>query len=228
MKLLKLFLIGIIVVFLIYGCGGGSGGGSSSTSAIYKLFPDGYFSAGYQESYNLTGSNTAGGNFTGTYLLRTENPTTFNSEQAIPVTALLSITNTLNSASRTTTGTDYYSDNPNDRVLLGYEFKTLDLITSIGTSLSALPLRAKIGDSGKEGSYTYNNGDTETTHWQLDQADNGLAILTISSTTQDSSGNETTADESRYLIDKNGNRQSITIILTSDSGVIMTLSGPII
>ena len=53
----------VLLACVLVGCGGGGGGGSSSTPAdtTFMLFPAGYFSAGYQESFTFTGSDTNGG-----------------------------------------------------------------------------------------------------------------------------------------------------------------------
>ena len=146
----------VLLACVLVGCGGGGGGGSSSTPAdtTFMSFPAGYFSAGYQESFTLTGSDTNGGKYTGTYLVKTESSTTFNGEQAIPVTGLLSLTNTTTKATITETGADYYSVDATDRILLGSENTTYG-DTSTGSSLSALPQTAEIGNFGELGAYSW-------------------------------------------------------------------------
>src|SRR3989344_8763935 len=91
----------LVIVFiglvLLGACGpsGGGGGDSSSTSTpaptptdtnlAFQSFPAGYFSSGYTETYQVTGSDTVGGTYTATLSSTTLAPTTFNGQPAIPV-----------------------------------------------------------------------------------------------------------------------------------------------
>jgi hypothetical protein len=213
------------IILLLVCCGGGGGGGSSATpeATTFMLFPNGYFSAGYQESFNLTGSDTVGGKYTGTFLFKTESPTTFNGEQAIPVSELISATLTGENATETQTGTDYYSDNANSRVDLGFENDT-EGTTSIGISLSPIPQTASIGDFGDIGTYPLSNGNTETSNWRLTQAGNGLANLIETSTITDSTGNTISTTEITNVIDTDGNCHSITVVFYLENTGTVTLS----
>jgi len=215
------------VVFLFAGCGGGGGGSShKSTPTTYKLYPDGYFTAGTQESYNLTGSNTNGGLYTGTLVLETQSATTFNSAQAIPVDDELSLTNTVNSTTFTLTAVEYFSTDSNLE-LLGYHSDQFVGDATPGTSsLSVIPQTASIGDSGSVGTYTFSNGDILTITWKLTQASGSNANLVMSTTATTSTGTTLLTEENSFVIDQDGNRQSVLIVLNAVSkGISLTVSG---
>ena len=216
------------MVFLFVGCGGGGGGGSSSksTTTTYKLYSDGYFTAGTQELYNLTGSNTSGDAYTGTLLIEPQSATTFNGAAAIPVDDTLSLTNTVSNISGTLTGVEYFSTDPSNLELLGYNSEQFGGdATPETSSLSVIPQSAKIGDSGSAGTYTFSNGDILTVTWKLTQASGSYANLVMSTKTTNSTGSTTLlTEENTFVIDQDGNRQSVTINAVYN-GVTVTLSG---
>jgi hypothetical protein len=219
------------MVFSFAGCGGGGGGGgdnggiSPNSPTTYKLFSDGYFTAGTQESYNLTGSSTSGASYTGTLLIDPQSATTFNGAAAIPVEDQLSLTNTDSHTSITLTGVEYFSTDASNLELLGYNSNNEGTTTS-GASLSVIPQSASIGDSGNAGTYTFSNGDILTITWELTQASGSFANLVMSSTVTTSTGSMLLTEENAFVIDQDGNRQSVTIVLDAESyGISVTLSG---
>ena len=213
------------VVFLFAGCGGGGGGSShKSTTTTYKLYSDGYFTAGSQESYNLTGSNTSGDAYTGTLLIEPQSATTFNSAAAIPVEDTLSLTNTVSNNSGTLIGIEYFSTDASNLELLGYHSDQYGGDATPATSLSVIPQSASIGDSGSAGTYTFSNGDILTITWELTQASGSYANLIMSTTVTTSTGSALLTEENTFVIDQDGNRQSVTINAVLN-GITVTLSG---
>jgi hypothetical protein len=226
----KLIIISLGIA-LLSACGSGGGGGDASstpapvptdTNIAFQSFPPSHFSAGYKETYQLTGNDTAGGTYTATISVTTLAQSTFNSQPAIPVQSLVNITNTSTGAFVTGTGTSYFSVDSASRMYLG--FTDSDGITHTAVSLNVIPQSAKIGDFGTVGTYT---GASESTQiiWQLTNANNGLANQVLSETTM-ISGNLEFSEETSYVIDQSGNRKSVTAkIYYADSGITITLSG---
>ncbi len=83
-------------------------------------------------------------------------------------------------------------------------------------------------DFGTVGTYESTDGETEIVTWKLTTANNGLANLVESMTSQDKDGNLTSTEDHTYVIDQNGNRKSLAVrIYYPDDGITMTLSGNI-
>jgi hypothetical protein len=199
---------------------------TTSSGTTFQLFPDGFLTAGYTESYDLTGSNTSGAAYTATLDVTTQSQTTFNSAAAIPVEHQLHLTNTVTHISGTLTSTDYHTTSLSDHEYLGFHNANYGN-TASGPSLFAIPESAAIGDSGDIGTYTYSNGNVQTLTWELNDAGSGFAIFVITSTIKDSTGDTLSTEESSYVIDQDGVRESVTMVLYSSSqGVTITLSGP--
>lgn len=222
----KLLIAATVAVLLgACGSGGGGGGGSSSSPAAvptFQLFPSGHFSNGYTETYQLSGSDTAGGTYTATLSETTQAQTIFNGQPAIPVQLIIEVKDAKTGTSivsRTSTG--YFSTDNGSRMYLGYVDSTGAAFT--GAPISVIPQSATIGFSGALGSYTSSLTGV-TIIWQLTNANNGLANLVISwTTTKQWSG------EGIYTIDQSGSRKSLTLIviihLTTGSDLSITLSG---
>jgi len=222
-------LLGLVSIL---GTGGGGGGGSSSTTPTptdipFQLFPTGYFSNGYTRTWHLSGSDNVGDTFTATWTETTQAQTTYNGQPAIPVQSVLSLTNTQTQATDTVTGVDYYSIDPMSLMYYGWTDSLTNAFTLI--SLSIIPQSATIGTSAINpvGRYSGSGaaaGETETDTWQLTNANNGLANFVMISSTYSGSTLEET-DTTTYVIDQQGNRQSVTVNVLDNTGVTVTLSG---
>lgn len=193
------------------------------TAAVptFQLFPTGHFSNGYTETYQLSGSDTAGGTYTATLLQTTQAQATFNGQQAIPVQLIIEVKDGKTGTpivSRTSTG--YFSTDSGSRMYLGYVDSTG--VTYTGASISVIPQSATIGLSGALGSYASSSTGV-TIMWQLTAANNGLANLAVSWTTS-----KQWSGESVYTVDQSGNRKALTMIVIihfTDSDLSITLSG---
>ncbi len=160
---LVIALIGIVLLSACGSGGGGGGGSSSSTSTpaptstdtnlAFQLFPAGFFSNGYTETYQLSGSDTAGGTYTATLSATTQAQTTFNSQPAIPVQSVVKITNTQTGAFVTGTSIGYHSTDSGSWMYLGFTDNTTST-TYTAVSLNVVPQSAKIGDIGVVGTYS--------------------------------------------------------------------------
>ena len=185
MKFKYYIFIAIVTIFSLSGCGGG---GSSTTptdpNTVFSLFPSAYFTLGYSESYTLTGTDTGGGVFTGSYSIQTQSQSTFNGNPAIPFAVSLQLNNTASGAFVTAIGTGYYSTTISNLHNLGFTNTTFGT-TTVSASTTALPTTATIGNFGSVGTYTDSAGDTDVDTWRLDDGGNGNAKLVFSTTTTD-------------------------------------------
>ena len=213
------------MVLMFTGCGGGGGSSSSTpTTTTYKLFNSEYFTAGSQETYNLTGSGT-GGSYTGTLTLTTQAATTLDGAAAIPVDGEITFTSTTSVRSYTFKGIEYFNTDTSALKYLGFENDTFNDTTVSSKSVEVIPQTASIGDSATEGIYTFSSGNVETVTWKLTQASGGNANLNIVQTITDSTGTSTLSIQNyTFVIDQDGNRKSVTMVLT-EAGVSITLSG---
>ena len=184
MSHLRWLLIVVTVIVPLQGCGGG--GGSSNVpndpSTIFSLFPAGYFSPGYSESYTLSGTDTNGRRYTASQSRETQSPSTFNAVAAIPVEIFSRLEETASGSVAVAIGTEYYSTNVANPDYLG-SINTTDGITLLASTTTAYPETATIGDFGAVGTYTDNVGETDAIAWRLDDGGNGNGRLVISTTT---------------------------------------------
>lgn len=199
MKSIRYALISAFSIFMISACGGGGGGSSTTPTNPATVFPSGYFSTGYSESYTLTGTDTAGGVFTGSYSVQTKSQTTFNGVPAIPFDVLLQLNNTASGAFVSAIGTGYYSTNTASPENLGFTNTTFGT-TTVSATTTPLPTTATIGGFGSIGTYTDSAGDTDVDTWRFDDGGNGNAKLVISTTTTNQFGTVTSTSEASYII----------------------------
>jgi hypothetical protein len=198
---------------------------SDVAATTYKLFPDGFLTAAYTESYDLTGSSSTGGTYTATLDVTTESETTFDGDATMPVEHELHLTNTITHISGTLTSTDYHTTSLDDHEYLGLNNSNYGSTVS-ATSVFAIPRSASIGDSGSIGIYTYSNGYKQTLSWELTDAVDDYATLVITSVIKTGSGSTVSTEESSYVIDEDGIRYAVTVVLhTESSGLTITLSG---
>jgi len=223
---MKKYLI-LFALILIQGCGGGDNATyvpsdvPTDPDILFQLFETGYFTEGYTVTTNYTGSDTSGGNYTGTYSKQTLAESTFLGQPAIPILSELQITNTTTGASASAVGTEYFTPLATDRHYLGYSGDT----TTVSATTSAIPQTAKIGDFGDVGTYTDNAGYIDVQTWRLDDGGNGTADAVIQSHETDQFGNPTSSSIETVKIDENGNRLSSKIVIYyADIDITVTLN----
>jgi hypothetical protein len=219
----------LLLTLTACGGGGGGGGGNSTTptdpTTVFSLFPSGYFSAGYNETYTFTGTDTGGGVFTGSYSIQTQTQSAINGVPAIPFAVSLQLNNTASGAFISSIGTGYYSTDTTNPENLGFTSTTFGT-TTVSATTTVLPTTATIGSFGSIGTYIDNTGDTDVDTWRLDDGGNGNAKLVFSTTTTDQFGTISFTSEESYLIAPNGNRISIAFrLFDTNAGITINLSG---
>ena len=220
---MKKYLV-LFALILIQGCS--SGGGDSTApivpDTVFQLFEAGSFTDGFKETWNVTGTDTAGGVWSGVIDEETQAELTFNSQPAIPILTLVQLTNSSSGGSIDDLSADFWSTSASDRRYLG----SIGLFSSATASATttAIPETAKIGDSGAVGTYVDNAGIVEVISWRLDDGGNGQAKVVQLVTEKDQAGILVSSSTTTTLIDTSGNAISKTLeIYTADTGVTLTL-----
>lgn len=219
---MKKYLI-LFALILIQGCS--SGGDSTTPTSLttdFHLFPIGTFSAGYTDTRNLTGTDTAGGIYTGSLSSQTQAQSTFLGQAAVPILIQLQLTNTANGAFTSSITTGYYSTSATDRHYLGLSDSTQ---TTVSAVTSAIPLTATIGTFGVIGTYTFNTGDVVEQSWRLDDGGNGLAKRVLLSTFKDQYNQVVFSSTVTSTIDTSGNFITTKLVYYYPStGISVTLN----
>ena len=221
-----IFTLALIGTALIsVGCS--SGGGDSTTptdpATEFQLFQPGAFTAGFTETINYTGTDTAGGVWNGTISNLTQPESTFLGQPAIPFLTQVQLTNTANGAVLSDIGTAYYSTLASDRHYLGFSGTATTTVSAITT---AIPETAKIGDFGVIGTYTDNAGSVDVQSWRLDDGGSGRAEIVQLSSESDQFGTLELSSVTTTLIDTSGNTISRTIVIFfADINETLTLNG---
>ena len=227
MKLIRLFC-GIVATALLFGCGGGGGGtpavptqaGTSVSLATAKAFQTGTAAAGSQLSFTLTGSDTQGGAWSGSFAIVSDGATTFEGQAVTKARSLTTLTRTSSGASVTGSTSSYFL------VSDGSLYKTVDSfnVTGTPTSQTAVPDSAKVGDSGNLWNITYSDGSSSSSTWKLEPEFNGNTKLTSSTTTIEASNAVSSTEEQSIYLDANGNPFKFDEKVTV-SGVTVSLTG---
>ena len=228
MRTNRLLLTLTLAVISLISIGCSSGGGDSAPpptdpTTEFSLFAPGAFTAGYTFSMNLSGSDSAGGTYTGIMATQTQAQSTFLGQDAIPALLQLQLTNTTTGASINSTTTGYYSTLASDRHYLGSSDSTQTTVSALTT---AIPETAKIGQLGIIGTYTYNTGDVQEQSWRLDDGGNGLAKYVVQSTFKDQFGSLLQTTTTTATIDSTGvSHGGQIVIFDAPSGITITLNG---
>ncbi len=215
----------VVLSSLSLGCGGSGSDSSVSENdeLSFGLFQPGVFSAGFSESYDITGSDAQGQTYSGRFSYQTQPETTFNGEVAIPVVQTLEFTNVQTGATSIGVGTEFYSVDANSVRLVGL---TTDTVTITSATPVAVPLTAKVGQSGAVGTYLDNAGNTRVGSWRLERGEGSTARYVTLVSTTDQSGNVIETSEFASVVDTSGNRQSAEVRINNVSlGVSLVLSG---
>jgi len=138
MNLFKNITISLLLLTVISACGGG--GSPTDPNTVFQTFPPGYFTTGYSNTINFTGTDSTGDDYTGTASEQTQAQTTFLGEPAIPVLAQIQLTNTSTGGFASNVGTSYFTTSASDRHYLGYSDSSS---TTVSATTFAIPQTAK-------------------------------------------------------------------------------------
>lgn len=227
MRLLHKILTVLMPLVVLTGCVDSNNRfNPTDPDTIFNLFPSGYFEVGYSEAYELSGFDNNGITQTGIFSVDAQSQTSFNSELAIPLLVTLEPGGFQTGLFPTSTKIEYFSTDSNDLRNLGFTNTLFGSTSFFAFSTSAIPVTAKIGDSGQIGTYIDIFGNENIRTWQLGDGGDGRARLVFVSTTRDNSGFRLSSSEEEYLIDQNGDRVSVRLrFFNADSILTLALSG---
>lgn len=221
-------LIILVIVLSAIGCDG-SGDGSSATPSdtTFYLFPEGYFTLGYQELYNMTGSDTDGGRYSASQLSQTGSYEIINNIELVPRALLIELTKETTGEFISCVQAEYYAFYTSGLAFLGFEDKTLG-VSFMASSMNIIPETAQIDDFGTIGTYEDSvSGETMFVSWKLTNANNGMANFVLSFTYRDEYGEIYSTEEQTYVIDEDGDRKSLSVrVFDAESDSTLMLSGP--
>jgi len=191
----------------------------TSKNIKFKLFPSNYFTT-YNVSADLTGSDNQGNSYTGTLQEKTFSKTKYLGKSAIPVKTVMGFV--MSSGYGTASLENYYSAKGKNIHFLGVSGD----IETVSAKTFAIPDTAKIGRSGKIGTYTDKRNFKTNLSWQLEDGFNGKAKFIILNKTTKPSGVLDNTFKTTYLIQKNGKRDAVELETYNDTVKIrMTLKG---
>lgn len=212
---------------LLFGCGGGGGSGTTPTPAgtavsltTFKSFFMGTAPAGSQISFNLTGKDSLGNTFNGSFAVVSDNASTFETQNVTNSRVLVTLTNTATGVSASGIETLYFLTSNGNL----YKQVSSFGITGVPTAQIQLPDTGHVGDTANLWTLSESDGSTETLTWRLDPDVNGNSRLVLSSVTRDSSNAVTDVEDNTFFLDAGGNpfRFSVTVMT---GGITLNLAG---
>lgn len=229
MKLVRHIVIGFIAATLLFGCGGGGGEGTPATPtpagtsvslATAKAYQAGTAPAGSQLVFTVTGSDTQGSAWTGSFTIVSDGATTFEGKAVTKARNLLTVTRTANAASVSGVVTSYFL------VSDGTLYKSIDSFNVIGTptSQTVIPDSARVGDFGNLWTIAYSDGTSSSSTWRLAPDVNGNARLISSTIVKNAANAVTSTEEQTIYLDANGTPFKLDEKVTTN-GVTVSLSG---
>jgi len=192
----------------------------TNTSISFKLFPSTYFT-NYDVAADLAGTDSRGIKLVGHITEKTLSKTMFTGNMAIPIQTVTEFP-ALGMGFGTAIVNSYYNTIVSNRRFLGISG---DITTVIATT-TPIPITAKIGKSGKIGTYTNKRSFKTILSWQLNDGFNGKAKLTFLNTTNKPSGILDNTFKTTYLIHPDGKRDSVELEIYNDTiKLTVTLKG---
>lgn len=229
MKKLFAVLAALLLLGVMTSCGSGGGGGGSSDGTkessdvnlkILKGFVYGTAPAGSQMSFNLTGSDTLGNVWNGSWSVVSDGTTIFENKNVTKTTAIFAFTSP---SVRTSTSSDYYLASN------GAFYKSVDsegIFSVPSTQNSPIPDNANVGDSGSLGEETSSDGTSSSSTWKLENDLNGNYKFIVSTVNKNAYNVVEGQSEVTLYLDSNGNPYKYKDILEySDINVTITLLG---
>jgi len=218
-KVLPSILSVSLILFLA--CGGG-GGGSSTNSAVppptnvptTELTTQ---ATGWSAAFTISGTDTQGYSWTGSYNLSVVGPTTVNGTSVVEKDVLESLTR-VNVGSISALTQEYYLPSSMNLFTVSYPDSGM---TGTPTMQGNFPSVFNVGNFGTGGILSLSNGYTSSSNWQILDGGNGDLIYKV--TTNISSGvNET----SSIMMNAAGRMVSGQLVMSNwpSSGVTTTLN----
>lgn len=177
-------------------------------SKVVQTFPDNFFNQGYIEQYAVTGSDSNGKNYTGSFEIKTDAKTIFNGYDAIPVESTLSYTLVREGAStspiRIVLKQFYSTSTPVQ--YLGSQNASAGVITTPEAQLTDIPSLIAMAQSGLLGDYIGTDASVETISWSVSELDPDNYGLVFHNVGKDSSGSIFSDESQTFRVSPDGTR----------------------
>ena len=175
-------------------------------AAEHNRFPTTQMPSNY--SFNLAGSDTSGGRYTGSLQRILDGPTTVDGRNVTQIRTILIINGS------STQNTTYYNAD-------GSIYKSVHSngVIEVETNTSLIPATVRVGDSGGGSTFAGSDGTTHTSIWQVVDAGGGTAKLVVSWAI-----NGSPSEQDGYILDPAGNLVGISFVFYYANGVTITLS----
>lgn len=221
----------LLFMLIVYGCGGNAGTGNTPTPlgtpvslATFKGYFIGYTSAGHTPlRFNLTGFDSQGVAWSGTYTLVADGLTTFENQSVTKSSVQMSsnapVSNISNIKYFIATNKDLYKITD-----------ALGSISYVPTSYTEPFSPANVGDYGDLATLSGSDGTSLYIKWELSPEFNGNSLMKITTVTRDQFNVITTNEVDTFYLDRGGNPYKLAVSFTSgitltSSGTTVTLSG---
>lgn len=182
-------ITGVALAILVTGCGGGGGGGSSTTepppegpinvSRITRPSPGNSLAAELSGTISSEGETLEA---TATVNRAVGEETTFDGQNAIPVTQIVTIRVPSTGGVVNGSGTSYFRE---DGAVIGTDSD--NGVTCFADSSNPTPQEVEIGDSGPIASLTCSDGSTIQLSFRVEAGDGTLDLVVVSQVFTDSS-----------------------------------------
>lgn len=204
-----------LIILVLAGCGSGTTDTNNTTLTNFSVAQYTSLNTGDTVTIPLTGTDTAGGSYTGSFQTNVVGPVTYNGKNVIERDSLISLTTNV-AVVLINSMKSYYNS---DRTL--YETVLFSGVTATPTSTFPLPTTVQVGTFGGQ-SLSYSNGDFLTSTWQVTDEGGGNATVTVSSTT-----NLSLSEVDTINVTAAGNISSIKEVFYNfpTAGVTTTLTG---
>jgi len=223
----------LCLMMLMSGCGGDGGTvvnaptpmGTAVSLAKFRGYFMGYTTAGHPPmSFNLTGADTQGVSWSGTYTLAADGPSTMFENQTVSVS---SVTMTANTPVSNISNIKYFLAANGNLYKITNPLGTLSYVPSTSTMFPSL---TNVGDHGSLASLAGSDGSTVTITWELSPEFNGNSLLKILTVTTNSFNALTTNEVDTFYLDRGGNPYKLALSFTygiapSTSGITVTMVG---
>jgi hypothetical protein len=221
MKHLILTTLLLTTLLTLSGCGGGGDSSNVNNTPAGTTFSTGKYAslaAGDGYTVTVTGSDTAGGSYTGSSQVTVVGATTFEGHSVIQKNSATTLTKTGVGVLLNSTSQAYY--NP-DRTL--YKIVFSNGVVATASNTFPLPTTIQIGSFGGQ-SLSYSNGNTLSQTWQIIDAGNSTATAQITAT-----NNYGISEVDSITVDTAGTILGMTQVIYNfpTSGVTTTLHGTV-
>lgn len=231
MKKFILLLAMVVSVTGLVACGGGGDStpiilptstptpiGTTVDLTAFKGVLSGTATGSQYNFPSLTGTDSLGRTWSGSYLLVADGATTFEAQSVTKSRAVITL-QLLSGTPVSSFDTKYF------QVADGSIYKIIDSdgVISVPTSQSPLPSTPKVGDAGTIGTFNNSDGSTTTVTWALIAGVNGSSQLAIFLVFR--SGSTVIGTEAdTYFLDASGNPTRFAVSVTI-GGDTVNLSG---